>query len=346
MAAIWLEVGGAASSINDNSCQRLAALGARGVHCVVPDMGTYQAQINSIKKYGMVGTLDVEVPLWVNTGFNVNADLSPYLPQLKAQAAAGWSYFAFEGIGRAGVATIGSVRPCINYGDENGANMYAGEYNHAPNAHFANLLETYHKYAIDAYKASTAVAKANCPRYGLTLMMYNPSDLEQDTTALIDYINQIGGVQDTLMWTGVVTDILSVFNQPWLGIVNALKNAFGFRSDLPWTTVTPPPPPPVSVNPIASIFTRFQFEKSIGLMKIQGWAYDKAGKPTTAATGLWGQFNSTSAPWKGYLWATPRASDGYFEYDLTKLAHGNYYLRIQTNGPIFAFPTLTNIDLW
>jgi hypothetical protein len=212
-------------------------------------MGTYQAQINSIKKYGMVGTLDIEVPLWVNTGFNVNADLSPYLPQLKAQAAAGWSYFAAEGIGRAGVATIGSVRPYINYGDENGANMYAGQYNHAPNAHFANLLESYHKDAVPAYLQSAAAAKANCKNFGLTLMMYNPSDLEQDTTALINYINQVGGVQDVLMWTGVVTDILSVFNQPWANIVSTLKTKYGFRTDAPWTT-TPVPPPAVTFKEI------------------------------------------------------------------------------------------------
>ena len=250
--AIWLEVGGAASSINDASCQRLAALGARGIHCVVPDMGTYQAQINSIRKYGMVGTLDIEVPLWVNTGFNVNADLSQYLPQLKAQAAAGWSYFAAEGIGRAGVAAIGSVRPYINYGDENGANMYAGQYNHAPNAHFANLLESYHKSAVPAYLQSAAVAKANCKNFGITLMMYNPSDLEQDTTALINYINQVGGVQDVLMWTGVVSDVLSVFNQPWANIVSTLKTTYGYRTDSPWSGVTPPPPPPSTTVTVAS----------------------------------------------------------------------------------------------
>ena len=240
MTAIWLEVGGAASSITDAACQRLYALGARGVHCVTPDMSTNQAQINSIKKFGMTGTLDIEVPLWDALGENVNTDLTPYLPQLQAQAAAGWSYFSAEGIGRAGVATIGSVKPYINYGDEYGANMYGGQYNHAANAHFANLLETYHKSAISAYLASSAIAKANCPRYGLTLMMYNPSDLEQDTTALINYINQVGGVQNVMMWCN--SDIQSVFNQPWLGIVEALKTAFGFRTDLPWTTVTPPPP--------------------------------------------------------------------------------------------------------
>jgi hypothetical protein len=75
-------------------------------------------------------------------------------------------------------------------------------------------------------------------------MMYNPSDLEQDTTALINYINQVGGVQDILMWTGVVSDVLSVFNSPWIDIVNALKNNYGFRTDVPWSGVTPPPPPP------------------------------------------------------------------------------------------------------
>jgi hypothetical protein len=205
-------------------------------------MGTYQAQINSIKKYGMVGTLDVEVPLWYDTAYNVSTDISVNLPQLKAQAAAGWSYFAAEGLGRAGVDVIRSVKPFINYGAENGDNMYGGRYNHATDAHFANLLETYHKYAINAYKASTAVAKANCSRYGLTLMMSNtsdnPTDLELDTTVLINYINSIGGVQDVLMWTGLGSDILSIFNRPWAGIVSALKSAFGFRTDTLWAGAT------------------------------------------------------------------------------------------------------------
>jgi hypothetical protein len=279
-------------------------------------MGTYQAQINSIEKYGMVGTLDIEVPLWVNTGFNANADLSPYLPQLKAQAAAGWSYFAAEGIGRAGVATIGSVRPYINYGDENGANMYAGQYNHAPNAHFANLLETYHKYAIDAYKASTVAAKANCPRYGLTLMMYNPSDLEQDTTALINYINQVGGVQDILMWTGVVSDVLSVFSSPWIDIVNVLNANFGFRTDAPWSTITPTPPSTAIAFKAATGVQGGVDELALGSdtavwnKSVDGKWYSLGGSVTSAPVGVYrnGLLDVFVRGMNGRCWHIPQRS--------------------------------------
>ena len=255
--SMWLEVGGAAWSITDPACKRLYDLGARGIHCVVGDMGTYQTELSNITKYGMTPTLDIEIPLWVNTGMNASADVSWATPSLQAQHNAGWKFFSSEGLGRAATDVIRSVGPFINYGSENGANMYAGQYNHAADAHYANVLETYHKWAITDYKNTAATSWNNVKRQGLTLMMY-AADLETDTTALVNYIKELQALGITIsvlhMWCGINSDIQMVFNEPWISVVNAVKNNFGAWNTTPtWSTAPAPTPTPQPVGKEAQL---------------------------------------------------------------------------------------------
>lgn len=338
--AIWLECGGSAWSITDPACKRLYDLGARGVHCVVGDMGVYQTELANITKYGMTPTLDIEIPLWVNTGMNANADISWAKTALQMQRNAGWKYFSSEGLGRAATDVIRSVGPFINYGSENGANMYAGQYNHAGDAHHANVLETYHKWAISDYKNTAVASWNNVSRQGLTLMMY-AADLETDTTALVNYIKDLQALGITIsvlhMWCGINSDIQMVFNEPWISVVNAVKNNFGaWNNTATWSaTPTPTPTPsPVLGNPIVNILAQYTIEHKTGLDKIRGRAYDKDGNPSSSRmTGLW-RYNESTKEWKGIAW-TPVDNTGYYEYNLTDLLTIGYHvLSIWTNDGV------------
>jgi hypothetical protein len=240
--SIWLGAGGGAWSITDETCQKLAALGVRDVHCVSLDLSTQTAALTNIKKHGMTPTFDVEIPLWVNTNMNPYADISYVGPQLQGLKAAGWRYFASEGLGKAQVNIIRSVLPFINYGSEDGSDMYAGMYNHDSDAHFANLLESYHKGAIPMYQASAQSAWSKCKNFGITFQMYAPtSDLETDLAAVEQYLTAFKGmgitISEVLLWSGEASDIAMVFNSPWADIINLLKRIFGLRTDPAWSTI-------------------------------------------------------------------------------------------------------------
>jgi hypothetical protein len=239
--SIWLGAAGAWWSITDEICQRLAALGVRDIHCVSEDLSTQTAALTNINKYGMTPTFDVEIPLWAkgNVNMNVNVDLSYAVQQLQAIKAAGWKYFACEGLGKAQVNIIRSVLPFINYGSEDGSDMYAGLYSHDSDAHFANLLESYHKWAVQTYHASAQSAWSRCKNFGITFQMFGPqSDLETDLAAVEQYLTGFKGMEITisevLLWTGV--DIATVFSPPWTDIVNLVKRIFGLRTDPAWST--------------------------------------------------------------------------------------------------------------
>jgi hypothetical protein len=308
--AIWLGVGGGAWSVNEANCKALFDLGARDVQAVMPDLNVHAAELAAIKKFGMTATSDIEVPLWVNTGMNPNVDISWAKPQLQAQKNAGWQYFSSEGLGRGQVDVIRSVAPFLNYGSENGANMYAGQYNHATDSHYANLLESYHKWAINDYYASAAIAKQNSPRFGITLMMY-AADLETDINALLNYIDKVGNVQEVLLWCGLNDTVMKVFSSPWIDIVKAIKAKYGFRTDTPWAAVTPPPPPPPPPQDVILKADAYTFVRGTNsAVYVKGLVNGKWTPAWTSIGGIaTGAPQQTKAP-DGTVFVFVRGSDG------------------------------------
>jgi hypothetical protein len=253
---IWLGAGGDVSFITDASCKKLYDLGVRDIHSVVGYLGTYSVQLAAIKKYGMAATYDLEIPLWDNppVSMQVGVDISWAKGHLLAVKAAGWDYAASEGLGNSQTNVIRSIMPFINYGDEYGADMYAGQYAHDPDAHFANLLESYHTQSEDQYLNSAKSSWAKCKNFGLTLQMFaQTSDLEtvDNVLAYLDKLEAMGiRISEVLFWVGWGCDIMHyIFNSPWIDIINALKNRYGLRTESAWSSSTLGPMPPAVRTP-------------------------------------------------------------------------------------------------
>ena len=228
---VQLDIGG--GQITEANMAAAQKLGASRIHAVVGDLNTHKAELDLIHKYGMEGVLDVEIPLWVNIGMNTGADISWVGSQLQACQQAGWKYFSEEGGGRSQIDVISADgRKFINYGSENGANMYFGQYNHAADAHTENLIEWYHQYGINdgSYMATAKDSYAKCNVFGLTLMMYDTGDLYRPSIEpLKKSLDQLGAagipVSIVHMWSG--QDVGAAFREPWVSVINFLKNYYG-----------------------------------------------------------------------------------------------------------------------
>ena len=70
------------------------------VELVVPDTGTYQAELNTIKALGMQPVIDVEMPIW-DGGQLASTPISHFAGYFQSLKNAGWQYVASEG-GRTG----------------------------------------------------------------------------------------------------------------------------------------------------------------------------------------------------------------------------------------------------
>src|SRR5450759_3208400 len=97
---IEYQIGCPPSMVNDGSLDYFKAHGFSVVHLVVPDKGTYQAELNKIKSLGMKPIIDVEVVIWSGGKLQSTpiTDFGSYFQSLKN---AGWEYVCSEG-GRAG----------------------------------------------------------------------------------------------------------------------------------------------------------------------------------------------------------------------------------------------------
>ena len=73
--------------------------GFTAVCLVVPDAQTYQKELNTIKSFGMMPIIDVEVPIW--NGGQVTSPISNFAGYFQSLKNAGWQYVASEG-GRTG----------------------------------------------------------------------------------------------------------------------------------------------------------------------------------------------------------------------------------------------------
>ena len=174
--------------------------------------------------------------IWATAGFNVNLDITPMRPQLEAIKAAGWKVFSSEGVSQKQVSILREYLPYINYGGENGEDVYAsGSMYYRPRTMAdGNYNECYHK-GINYLAALKSANQSTPNNMGLTLMMYTTADLEMDTAAMIAAIqNYIGNgvrIATILFWAGVndcpVHGLDSTFNP----LYKALDAKFKFVVD-------------------------------------------------------------------------------------------------------------------
>ena len=97
---IEYHIGCPPSMVNDGSLDYFKSHGFTTVHLVVPDKGTYQAELNKIKSLGMKPIIDVEVPIW-NGGQLQGTPITSFAAYFQSLKNAGWEYVSSEG-GRAG----------------------------------------------------------------------------------------------------------------------------------------------------------------------------------------------------------------------------------------------------
>ena len=97
---IEYQIGCPPSMVNDGSLDYFKAHGFSVVYLVVPDTGTYQAELNKIKSLGMRPIIDVEIVIW-NGGQLQSTPITSFASYFQSLKNAGWEYVASEG-GRAG----------------------------------------------------------------------------------------------------------------------------------------------------------------------------------------------------------------------------------------------------
>jgi hypothetical protein len=98
---IQYAIAGPPSMVDDGSS--LAYFKAHGfsiVELVVPDSGTYQTELNTIKALGMQPVIDVEMVIW-NGGKLQSTPITSFHAYFQSLKSAGWEYVASEG-GRSG----------------------------------------------------------------------------------------------------------------------------------------------------------------------------------------------------------------------------------------------------
>jgi hypothetical protein len=136
---IQYAIAGPPSMVDDGSS--LAYFKAQGfsvVELVVPDNGTYQAELNTITALGMQPVIDVESVIW--NGGQVTSPITSFGTYFQSLKNAGWEYVASEG-GRVGdpqyIQSLGLQY--INYNCDN-CGLYRDIYLHANE----NLWESYY----------------------------------------------------------------------------------------------------------------------------------------------------------------------------------------------------------
>ena len=70
------------------------------MHLVVPNKGTYQAELNRIKSLWMKPVFDIEIPIW-NAGQLQGTPISTFGTYFQSLKNADWEYVSSEG-GRSG----------------------------------------------------------------------------------------------------------------------------------------------------------------------------------------------------------------------------------------------------
>src|SRR5450759_394872 len=159
---IEYQIGCPPSMVNDGSLDYFKAHGFSVVHLVVPDKGTYQAELNKIKSLGMKPIIDVEVVIWSGGKLQSTpiTDFGSYFQSLKN---AGWEYVCSEG-GRAGDLDYMAqyFKGYVNYNCDQ-CGLWKDMYKHSFTV--TNSWESYYTsewpYIQNGTKESAALGKAN-----------------------------------------------------------------------------------------------------------------------------------------------------------------------------------------
>jgi len=177
---IEYQIGCPPSMVNDGSLDYFKAHGFSVVHLVVPDKGTYQAELNKIKSLGMKPIIDVEVVIWSGGKLQSTpiTDFGSYFQSLKN---AGWEYVCSEG-GRAGDLDYMAqyFKGYVNYNCDQ-CGLWKDMYKHSCTV--ANSWESYYtsewSYIQQGAKEAAALGKQNgilagVWEYGSDGKDYNP----------------------------------------------------------------------------------------------------------------------------------------------------------------------------
>ena len=100
---IGYAIAGPPSMIDSGSLAYFKAHGFSTVELIVPDSGTYQTELNTIKALGMQPVIDVEAVIW-SGGRLQSTPITSFGPYFQSLKNAGWEYVASEG-GRPGDLT-------------------------------------------------------------------------------------------------------------------------------------------------------------------------------------------------------------------------------------------------
>src|SRR5674536_240533 len=177
---IEYQIGCLPSMVNDGSLDYFKAHGFSVVYLVVPDTGTYQAELNKIKSLGMTPIIDVEVVIW-NGGKLQSTPITSFASYFQSLKNAGWEYVASEG-GRAGDLDYMAqyFKGYVNYNCDQ-CGLWKDVYKHSFTV--ANSWESYYtsewSYIQQGAKEAAALGKQNgilagAWEYGSDGKDYNP----------------------------------------------------------------------------------------------------------------------------------------------------------------------------
>jgi hypothetical protein len=178
---IEYHIGCPPSMVNDgSSLNYFKSHGFTVVHLVVPDKGTYQTELNTIKSLGMKAIIDVEIPIW-NGGQLQSTSISNFSSYFQSLKNAGWEYVSSEG-GRAGDLDYMAqfFKGYVNYNCDQ-CGLWKDMYKHSLTV--MNSWESYYTqewpYIQNGTKESAALGKENgilagVWEYGSDGKDYNP----------------------------------------------------------------------------------------------------------------------------------------------------------------------------
>jgi 5-hydroxyisourate hydrolase-like protein (transthyretin family) len=177
---IEYQIGCPPSMVNDGSLDYFKAHGFSVVHVVVPDTGTYQAELNKIKSLGMRPIIDVETVIW-NGGQLQSTPITNFASYFQSLKNAGWEYVSSEG-GRSGDLDYMAqyFKGYVNYNCDQ-CGLWKDMYKHSCTV--ANSWESYYtsewSYIQQGAKEAAALGKQNgilagVWEYGSDGKDYNP----------------------------------------------------------------------------------------------------------------------------------------------------------------------------
>lgn len=201
---------------------------------VEQDLAPHKEIADRLHARGMKAIYNVEA-IWINSGFNVNADISGYRGQLQAIKNAGWDAAISEGLSQKQVSVIRSIIPYINEGGEQGENVYSGGMYYRPTSMAdGNYLECYH-FGVNYDPAFSSANQSTPDNMGMTFMLYTTASLEMNPAALTNYVDSLltRGVKIKTMtfWVGFGQSALNKLDSNFNFLWNALNNKYGFTRE-------------------------------------------------------------------------------------------------------------------